>query len=174
MSQSDKPSIFDLEPRWYALQVRSRCETRLANSLQRLGLHVYCPISRQRRRWSDRIKVIDVPVLPGYLLTRCEISSTLAGKALQFDGVVDFVRTGKTPAVIPARQVEDVQRVCDSTACIPYPHLQVGDRVRVQGGCLDGVEGSLVQQSGTWIVLSVGPLDRSIAFPADDHSYERF
>jgi transcription antitermination factor NusG len=158
---------------WYALQVRCRFESKLAAHLQRLGLHTYFPVSRQKHRWSDRVKVVDVPMLPGYLLTRCELTSEIAATALHLDGVIDFVRVGKAPAVIPEEQVDNVRRVCDNTACVAYPPLAAGDKVRVLGGCLDGLEGSLVEQCGTWIVISVGPLQRNIAFPAEAHSYER-
>jgi len=157
---------------WYALQVRSRFEVRLAAHLRQLGLHIYLPISKQKHRWSDRIKVVEVPLLPGYLLTRCTLTSHMAARALQLDGVIDFVRFGKSPAVISPEQVEVVRRVCDNTPCVPYPHLQTGTRVRVLGGCLDGLEGSMVEQSGTWIVISVGPLQRNIAFPVGTHAYE--
>jgi transcription antitermination factor NusG len=158
---------------WYALQVRCRFEGKLAGYLQRLGLHIYFPVSRQRHRWSDRVKVVEVPMLPGYLLTRCELTSEIAVTALQLDGVIDFVRVGRAPAVIPAEHIDNVRRVCENTACVAYPQLQAGDRVRVLGGCLDGLEGSLVHDSGAWIVVSVGPLQRHIAFPAEAHTYER-
>ncbi len=155
------------------MQVRCRFEGKLAAHLEHLGLHIYFPVSRQKHRWSDRVKIVDVPMLPGYLLTRCDLTSDIAGRALQLDGVIDFVRVGKNPAVIPHEQIDNVRRVCEHTACVPYPQPQAGDRVRILGGCLDGLEGSLVDRSGTWIVISVGPLQRNIAFPVEMHNYER-
>jgi len=45
-----------------------------------------------------------------------------------------------------------------------HPYLRVGQRVRVRGGSLDGVEGILVAQDEKRnLVISVEPIQRSLS-----------
>ena len=44
-----------------------------------------------------------------------------------------------------------------------YPFLKRGQRVRIAGGCLDGLEGIFVADRGRKLVISIEPMERSIA-----------
>jgi transcription antitermination factor NusG len=48
---------------------------------------------------------------------------------------------------------------------LPYPHLKEGQRVRITGGPLEGIEGLLVRgrPAKGLLVPSVDPLQRSVA-----------
>lgn len=55
----------------------------------------------------------------------------------------------------------------------PYPFLKIGQRVRVRGGALDGVEGILLARNGSnSLVISVEPIQRSLTFQIDGYSVE--
>jgi len=45
-----------------------------AATLRGKGYEEFLPLYRSRRRWSDRIKELDVPLFPGYLFCRCDVS----------------------------------------------------------------------------------------------------
>jgi hypothetical protein len=65
------------------------------------------------------------------------------------------------------------QIVDNSVACSPYPFLKSGDRVRIRGGCLEGVECVLVSDPGERkLVVSIEPLQRSISIAADGYELE--
>jgi transcription antitermination factor NusG len=54
-----------------------------------------------------------------------------------------------------------------------YPFLKVGDRVRVHGGALDGIEGILLSESGDdTLVVSVQLLGRSLAVSVAGYQIE--
>jgi hypothetical protein len=48
---------------------------------------------------------------------------------------------------------------------LPYPHLKEGQRMRITGGPLEGIEGLLVRgrPAKGLLVMSVDPLQRSMA-----------
>jgi len=62
---------------WYALQVRSRYEKIVASTLLSKGYEGFLPLYSQRRRWSDRMKELELPLFPGYLFCRFDVNKRL-------------------------------------------------------------------------------------------------
>src|SRR6266567_2671048 len=55
---------------WFALQVRSQRENHVADHLGAKGYELFLPLYTCRKRWSDRIKKVELPLFPGYLFCR--------------------------------------------------------------------------------------------------------
>ena len=54
-----------------------------------------------------------------------------------------------------------------------YPFLKIGQRVRVRGGSMDGVEGILVARNGeSTLIISVNVLQRSLAVRIEGYNVE--
>jgi len=51
-------------PPWFALRVRPNYEKPVAAALRGKGFQEFLPLVRSRRRWSDRVKVMDLPLFP--------------------------------------------------------------------------------------------------------------
>jgi hypothetical protein len=70
--------------------------------------------------------------------------------------------------------VENIRTLLASTGrYTTHPFLKVGQRVRVRGGALDGIEGILISRNGDrTLVISVEPIQRSLAIPIDDYDVE--
>ena len=58
------------EASWYAVSTRSRQEKVAASMLESFGIENFLPLSMERRQWSDRKQVVNVPLFPGYLFVR--------------------------------------------------------------------------------------------------------
>jgi len=54
----------------------------------------------------------------------------------------------------------------------PYPFLRVGQRVRVRGGALDGLEGILITNGEKRLVISVGAIHRSLSITIEGYDVE--
>ena len=52
---------------WYAIRVQSKFENLASATLRGKGYEEFLPLYRSRRRWSDRVKQLDLPLFPGYL-----------------------------------------------------------------------------------------------------------
>lgn len=150
---------------WFALRTRSRSEKIVADQLQRQGIESFLPLLRQSRRWSDRQKTVEMPLFSGYCFVRLAPSSADRLRVLQTHGVAGFVGWQGTAAVIPDSQIDDIRTVLASRVSFQqHPFLQVGQRIRVRGGALDGVEGILSQQDEhSSLVISLGVLQRSLS-----------
>jgi len=158
--------------RWFAVRTASGREKSVASQLQAKGLEEFLPVYRTRRRYSDRIKELELPLFPGYIFCRFDFNHRLP--VLITPGVQMIVGFGKMPTPVGDDEIEALQRVVASGAAQPHDqYLTVGERVRVREGSLAGVEGILVDIKNSWrIVLSVELLQRSVSVELDRAAIE--
>ena len=87
---------------------------------------------------------------------------------LKIPSILSILGLGKIPQPIPDHEIEALQTVCKAGIhAIPYPYLVAGAKVRINDGPLSGVEGILVEEKETRLILSVTLLQRSIAVEVD-------
>jgi len=158
---------------WFALQIRYRFEKKIEVQLSGKGLEVFLPLRHEHRKWSDRQKLVSVPLFPGYAFVRSARSVSLRLQVLQTPGVMGFVSFAGTAAVVPQKQIEDLRLLlAQAVPFTLYPFLQVGQRVRIRGGCLDGVEGLLAQRDKGKLVISIESIQRSLAVEIQGYEVE--
>jgi transcription antitermination factor NusG len=152
------------QSRWYAVRTRSRHEKLVARQLETQGIESFLPVVTQTHKWSDRSKQVETPLFSGYAFLRMVLSPDDRVRVLRTQGVVSFVGVQGSGTPIPDHQIEDIRTLLVSR--VPYeerPFLRVGQRVRVRGGALDGMQGILVAENGDHsLVISVEPIQRSL------------
>jgi transcription termination/antitermination protein NusG len=148
---------------WFAVQVWSGREQLSARHLQQRGYEVFLPCYRERRQWSDRVKVIDRALFAGYVF--CRLDSVLSAKIITAPGVVRIVGDHTGPLSIPIDEIDAIQRVMEAQlSAEPFPMPEVGRRVRIECGPLRGVEGVVVSvKNQARLVVSVSLLQRAVA-----------
>lgn len=152
---------------WFALRVRAGNESMVAGLLSAKGYVCLLPKYQCRRVWSDRIKLIELPLFPAYLFSQFDVNNRLP--ILMTPGVIQIVGIRKSPVPVADAEIAALQALGRSALpSQPWPFLQVGDRVRVNYGPLRGVEGILLHMKKHHkIVLSVSLLQRSVAVEID-------
>jgi transcription antitermination factor NusG len=152
---------------WYALQVRGRNEKAIASLLSNQDYECFLPVYKCRRRWSDRIKEIELPLFPGYLFCRFDPHHRLP--ILVTPGVLSVVGVARKPMPVEEAEIRAIETVVSSgLPTQPWPFLHLGDRVRIDSGALRGLEGILLEFKGQYrIVVSVTLLQRSVAVEID-------
>lgn len=150
---------------WYAIFSRSRHERIVATALTNTGVTTFLPLVSEMHSWSDRRKLVDVPLFPGYVFVQIPNSGEAKSHVLKTSGVVQFVGNRKGAVPIQDEEIRNVRAVLEQKIdCSPYPFLQLGQRVRIRGGSLDGVEGILVgRDSASKLVISIELIQRSLA-----------
>lgn len=148
---------------WFALNTKLRYEEFVAKHLGSKGYEILLPVYQSRRRWSDRVKKVELPLFPGYLFCRFDSQDRLP--ILTTPGMIQIVGFGKTPVPVDDAEIAAIQRAVSSgLAKEPWPYLRLGERVRVECGALRGVEGILLNIKGSHrLILSVTLLQRSVA-----------
>jgi transcription antitermination factor NusG len=148
---------------WFALVTRPRHEKSAAVGLRVKGLEEFLPLQRARRRWTDRVQSIDLPLFPGYVF--CRFGPKEYTRVIQTPGVRAVVGFGGKPVPVAASEIDALQTALGSGCGIqPWPYLTAGDRVRLEDGPLAGVEGILLREKSQFrVVVSVELLQRSVA-----------
>lgn len=148
---------------WFALVVRNRWENIAASSLSTKGYHSLLAVFKERRRWSDRWKELELPLFPGYIFCRFDPSHRLP--VLTTPGVLSIVGTSKGPSPVDAEEIAGIQLLARSgCSARPWPFLEIGQLVRVSQGPLCGLTGIVLQvKSETKLILSITLLRRSVA-----------
>src|SRR5476649_271809 len=75
------------QPSWYAIQTRSRHELRISTELMQKGIHAFTPTLRESHRWSDRTKVLEVPLFSCYVFVHLVDSPAMRLEVLKTAGV---------------------------------------------------------------------------------------
>jgi transcription antitermination factor NusG len=155
------------EHKWYALTVRYQHERQIEKALQSKGLETLVPMYRSRRRWSDRVKDVDLPLFAGYVL--CHFNFTERIPVLDTPGVDKIVGFGGTPVALEDREIHDIRQLLAlNVPLAPWPFLKPGDRVRVERGPMAGLEGTMLRTKDSLrLVISVQLLQRAIAVELD-------
>jgi transcription antitermination factor NusG len=162
-------------PHWYALQTRAKHEKKVSAGLQERGVEAYAPTVREVHRWSDRSKAIDVPLFPCYTFVRGVMDSALHLKALRHPSVLHWVGCQGNPIAIPDSEMVSVLAVLRSGLPVgPHVFLRFGDRVRILGGSLEGVEGVLTGSGDNRrLIVSIDLLGKSVAVSLHNYELER-
>ncbi len=162
------------EAAWFAIQTRARSEKKVSAQLETKGVRVFLPVISQVHRWSDRRQLVHLPLFPGYVFVRIDPKSELRLSVLTTMGVYSFVGAGGAGLPIPDKQIDDVRTIVTNPVPFTlYPFLRVGQRVRVKGGCLDGIEGTLISRDSEHrLVVSVELVRRSVAVRIDGYDVE--
>ncbi len=160
--------------RWYALHTRARHEKAIERRLRDQGMQTFVPTTIQVHRWSDRKKKVEVPLFSCYVFIRSALSAEDRTRVYQVESVHGFVGTRGSSLPIPDEQIESIQKVLTQTApWRSYPFLKAGQRVRVRGGAMDGVEGVFLSENGDHsLIISIDAIQRSMAVRIDGYDVE--
>jgi transcription antitermination factor NusG len=146
----------------------------VAQQLQNQGIVTFLPISSELREWSDRQKLVEFPLFPGYAFVKLVYGPDERLRVLRTEGVVNFVGSAGQGIAIPDKQIEHVQALLASKVPFEnYPFLKAGQRVRIRGGALNGTEGILVRQDADrMLVISVELIQRSLSMRLQGYEVE--
>jgi transcription antitermination factor NusG len=159
---------------WYAVHTRARHEKTVAHKLNTRGVSTFLPLTTEVHRWSDRHKKVQVPLFPCYIFARLASTNEDRVCVLQEEGVFQIVGSRGEGSPIPDEQITTIQHlVANQVPVFPYPFLEVGQRVRIRSGAMEGVEGVLASINGNRsLVLSIHAIQRSVALQIEGYDLE--
>jgi transcription antitermination factor NusG len=110
-----------------------------------------------------------------YVFVQIDEDAELRARVLRTSGVVRFAGAPGRGTPIPNEQIENLQFVMEQRIpCRPHEFLKVGERVRIRGGALNGIEGVLAEiKNDRSLVVSVDLIQKSVAIRLDGFEVER-
>ena len=137
-----------MEKQWHAIYVNSRAEKKVGEELHSKNIEAYVPLVKTMRQWSDRKKMIEIPLINGYVFVH--INEMQHDSVLRIKGVVSYVRSEGRKAVIKEVEIDRLKQLVGlgyhlEASGIEREYKQ-GDKIKINSGALKGFEGYI---SGT-------------------------
>ncbi|MDR1814784.1 MAG: UpxY family transcription antiterminator [Tannerella sp.] len=142
---------------WFALYTRPRAEKRVKAMLIERGIECYLPLHRTPRVWSDRIKLVDMPLFSSYIFVKsCEQD---VQQFVYLQGIVRVVFNGGKPAVIKQREINAIAEFLVQAA---GRKLCTGDEVEILSGSMKKIYGKVLKIKKKFIYLSLEHLAATV------------
>ena len=133
---------------WYVLYTKARSEKKVADSLQKMDMQVYCPLITQVRQWTDRKKKVEIPLFTSYVFVNLKEGER--GKVFDVSGVVRYLYWLGKPAVVRDAEIDTIKQWLSGEEVeeISVGHISPGDTITIKSGAFKNKEA---------IVKEVGP-----------------
>jgi transcription antitermination factor NusG len=134
-----------LTRKWLAVYTRPRWEKKVNQLLTEKGLESYCPLNKVRRKWSDRVKLVEEPLFKSYVFVKVSDDDRTAVRMTS--GAINFVYWQGKPAVIKEKEILAIKRFLDEYENVEArssADLKVNQRVRITNGSLMDQEGKVM------------------------------
>jgi transcription antitermination factor NusG len=152
---------------WFALSVKPRFDKVVAQALETKGYDTLLPLYRKQHKYGTRSRDSELPLFPGYVCCRFNVHARLP--VLTTPGVIQILGVGNIPSPLSDVEVQSLQTAMKARFPVePYPFVEAGRKVRINGGALSGVEGIVIScNQRLRLVLSITLLRRSVLLEID-------
>ncbi len=130
--------------KWLAIYTRPRWEKKVNQLLTEKGFESYCPLNKVRRKWSDRMKLVEEPLFKSYVFVK--VTEQERSAVRMTNGAINFVYWDGKPAIVKEREISAIRRFLDEHEQVEARpvNLKLNDRVRITNGTLMDHEGKIV------------------------------
>jgi len=162
------------ERQWYAVKTYSHREFVVAKSLAAQKIEHFLPTIPEKRRWSDRMKTIWVPLFRNYLFACVDPLEEDFWQVLNTRGVTRILGNDDGPIAIAAKEIEAVVQILESKMAVKLSDgFRKGQHVRIVSGPLKGTEGFFVRANGKkCLAVHVELLGQSVLAEVDENNVE--
>ena len=145
-----------LNPKWYAIYTRPRWEKKVDLLLKDQGLESYCPLNKVKRKWSDRIKLVEEPLFKSYVFVRIDEK----GKTLvrMTNGVINFVYWDGKPAIVKDKEIIAIKRFLDEYENVQAIDLKPHQRIIVTSGPFMDQQGEVLELRNKIVKVAIDSL----------------
>lgn len=144
--------------KWFAVYTRPRWEKKVNQLLLEKGLESYCPLNKVRRKWSDRVKVIEEPLFKSYVFVK--VTDIDRSNVRMTNGAINFVYWNGKPAIIKEKEIIAIKRFLDEYENVKAVPAEVkkNERVRVTNGMFMDQEGKVLDVRHKTVQVAIDSL----------------
>ena len=144
--------------KWLAIYSKPRWEKKVNQLLVEKGFESYCPLNKVRRKWSDRMKIVEEPLFKSYVFIKVRDEDRTAVRMTP--GVINFVYWEGKPAVIKEKEINIIKRFLNEYENVEVQpmDLQVHQRVKITTGPLMDQEGEVLSLQRKAVKVAIDSL----------------
>ncbi len=134
-------------PKWFAVRTNFKHEKHVAKKLKEIGISVYLPLVTKIKQYTRKVKKYEIPLISNYVFVK--IKKTEYVNVLQTQGVLGFIKVGKSLISIPEDEINTLKKVMGEKNKIDvFPidrRKTIGRTVEIISGYLTGIRGKIVE-----------------------------
>jgi transcription antitermination factor NusG len=122
------------------------------------GFESYCPLNKVRRKWSDRVKIVEEPLFKSYVFVKVNDEDRTGVRMTP--GVINFVYWNSKPAVIKEKEINAIKRFLNDYENVEVQpmNLHLHQRVKITTGPLMDQEGEILGPRKKMVKVAIDSL----------------
>jgi transcription antitermination factor NusG len=129
--------------KWFVLYTKPNYELKVAEGINSLGIHAYCPTYTQIKHYTDRKKKVQKPLLPSYVMV--QLAEQDRPKVFTIPGVVRYLFWLGKPAEVREEEIvllkKNLSGIFDE---VRISKLSIGKEYTIPSGPLKGQTGTVI------------------------------
>ncbi len=160
---------------WYVVHTKNRFENVVYEGLHKKSLETFLPKITVRSKRKDRRKMIRIPLFPGYLFVKTDLSPVEHLEIVKTAGAVRLIGNKDGPISVPDEIVDSLKIIVSTENKVTTgSRFQKGDRVMVVSGPLTGVTGIFSRYKGQGrVVVHIDALGQFAAVDVSEEDVEK-
>ena len=152
------------KPAWYVVYTAPKAEKQVQQRLTEQGVEVFLPLHLSPRKWSDRVKLVEMPLFPSYLFVHCY--QALLYDLVRIPGIARMVYFEGQPAIVRQQEIKAIQEFLEY-ANGRFCQIELNDEVRVAVGPLKDTGGKVIKIGKKYVVLLLEKLGLQVQVELD-------
>ena len=129
--------------KWFVIYTKPNFELKVAEGINSLGIHAYCPTYTQIKHYTDRKKKVQKPLSPSYVMV--QLAEHDRPKVFAIPGVVRYLFWLGKPAEVREEEIvllkKNLSGIFDE---VRISKLSIGKEYTIPSGPLKGQTGTVV------------------------------
>lgn len=143
---------------WYVVYSKPRWEKKVHRLFEEQGITSYCPLNKVHRRWSDRMKRVEVPLFSSYVFVHIEEKQKLPVR--ETPGVINFIYQEGKPAVVKESDIDRIKKFLSEFENVELEPLtfEKNQRVVINRGLFVEEEGKIIDFKNRKVKVAIDSL----------------
>lgn len=148
---------------WFVIYTKPRCEKKIAQKLEALGIEVFCPLITTIKQWSDRKKKVEIPLFSSYIFLK--IAEAKRKDVFQISGVLNYVYWLGKPATIKQEEIDSLKFYLSKPLTkVDVSSWQPGSIITIEKGMFRGNEAIVKRLNKNKVYLTITSLGVNVIF----------
>jgi transcription antitermination factor NusG len=140
---------------WFVLYTTPRAEKQVEKRIAGMCQEVFLPVHQSPRKWTDRIKLVEMPLFPSYIFVKTTRENLY--ELLKVPGVTRIVYYLGKPAEVRQSEIDAIHLFLEKAHGYQC-HFDIDDEVKIAFGPLTGRVGKVKTIRGRHVVLILNHL----------------
>ena len=149
---------------WYVVYTAPKAEKQVQQRLAEQRIEVFLPLHLAPRKWSDRVKLVEMPLFPSYLFVYTQQSALY--DLVRVSGITRVIYFEGQPARIRPQEIKAIRQFLEyanGRSC----RVELDDDVRVAIGPLKDAAGKVIKVGKKYAVLLLDKLGLQVQVALD-------